>query len=117
MQIDQIRSAERNRRDDRCNGRLDGLESLQRFLRFPQELIVNSFYSLILLLATAGGSPELISHRGESHDAPENTMAAFRLAWEREVPAIELDVHLTKDGQLIVCHDPDTERTTGKKLE
>jgi glycerophosphoryl diester phosphodiesterase len=56
---------------------------------------------------------ELVSHRGESADAPENTMAAFRLAWERRVPAIELDVHLTADGLLICSHDADTRRTTG----
>jgi glycerophosphoryl diester phosphodiesterase len=58
----------------------------------------------------------MIAHRGESHDAPENTLASFALAWERNVPAIELDVHLTADGKLIVCHDPDTQRTAGQKL-
>jgi len=42
-------------------------------------------------------------------------MAAFRLAWERKVPAIELDVHLSKDGKLVVIHDKDTERTAGVK--
>lgn len=56
---------------------------------------------------------EFIAHRGESIDAPENTLAAFRLAWERSVPAIELDVHRTRDGVLVVCHDADTHRTTG----
>jgi glycerophosphoryl diester phosphodiesterase len=56
---------------------------------------------------------EFVAHRGESADAPENTMAAFRLAWERGDPAIELDVHLTSDGKLVVSHDADTERTTG----
>jgi glycerophosphoryl diester phosphodiesterase len=58
---------------------------------------------------------ELIAHRGESYDAPENTLAAFRLAFERCDTAIELDVHLAADGELIVCHDPDTLRTTGVK--
>ncbi len=57
---------------------------------------------------------EWVAHRGESVDAPENTMAAFRLAWERKDPAIELDVHLSKDGGLIVSHDDDTKRTTGE---
>ena len=42
-------------------------------------------------------------------------MAAFRLAYERHADAIELDVHLTKDGELLVCHDSDTERTTGTR--
>lgn len=59
--------------------------------------------------------PLLIAHRGESFDAPENTMASFSLAWERNDDAIELDVHLTADEQLIVCHDADTERRAGVK--
>jgi glycerophosphoryl diester phosphodiesterase len=57
---------------------------------------------------------EFEAHRGESHDAPENTMAAFKIAWER-ADAAELDVHLTKDGKLIVSHDADTGRVTGGK--
>lgn len=60
-----------------------------------------------------GADVELIDHRGESADAPENTMAAFNLAWERKAAAIELDVHLTRDGALIVSHDADAKRTTG----
>lgn len=66
-------------------------------------------------MTTVAASPNvgLVSHRGESADAPENTLAAFNLAWERKVPAIELDVHLTKDGKLICVHDADTKRTAG----
>lgn len=70
---------------------------------------------LMTLSVAASGSPEIISHRGESADAPENTLAAFRLSWERGVPAFELDVHLTADGRLAVIHDADTERTCGVK--
>jgi len=72
---------------------------------------------LLLCQSADAAAPaiEIIAHRGESADAPENTLAAFRLAWERNVAAIELDVHLTKDGELILCHDPDTKRTTGVK--
>jgi glycerophosphoryl diester phosphodiesterase len=64
---------------------------------------------------TAAARPrvEFVAHRGESADAPENTLAAFRLAWQRGDPAVELDVHLTRDGKLIVSHDADTRRTTG----
>lgn len=60
--------------------------------------------------------PTIVAHRGESHDAPENTMAAFRLAWERGCAIFELDVHLTADGQLAVIHDGNTRRTTGIDL-
>ena len=68
---------------------------------------------LLLLTLATGRDVEFVAHRGESADAPENTMAAFRLAWERGVKAIELDVHLARDGSLIVSHDADTKRITG----
>ena len=68
-------------------------------------------------MATAARErPEIEAHRGESHDAPENTMASFKLAWALNDEAAELDVHLTKDGKLIVSHDADTERTAGTKM-
>ena len=52
-----------------------------------------------------------ISHRGESADAPENTMPAFQLAAERNTDGTETDIHLTADGVLVCCHDSDTWRT------
>ena len=77
------------------------------------------YASLLMLSLTASPSVEFVAHRGESADAPENTLAAFQLAWERNVKAIELDVHLSRDGVLVVCHDGDTKRTTGvsKKIK
>lgn len=57
-----------------------------------------------------------IAHRGESYDAPENTLAAVNLAWQRDINAVELDVHLTADNEICVIHDKNTLRTTGKKL-
>jgi len=60
--------------------------------------------------------PGFTAHRGESHDAPENTMAAVELAWKRGVEAVEIDVHLSADGKLIVIHDADTARVAGEKL-
>jgi glycerophosphoryl diester phosphodiesterase len=54
----------------------------------------------------------VVAHRGASGDAPENTMEAFQLAVEAGADAIELDVHLTADGQLAVIHDDSLERTT-----
>jgi glycerophosphoryl diester phosphodiesterase len=56
---------------------------------------------------------EFIAHRGASHDAPENTLAAARLAWTQGADALECDVQLTQDGRLAVIHDDDTQRTTG----
>ncbi|MFT9497801.1 glycerophosphodiester phosphodiesterase [Anaerosolibacter sp.] len=56
--------------------------------------------------------PHIFAHRGASGYAPENTMAAFRKALEMGADGIELDVHLSKDGHLIVCHDETLQRTT-----
>ena len=53
-----------------------------------------------------------IAHRGASFAAPENTMAAFQLAAEMGARAIELDVHLAADGQVVVIHDATLDRTT-----
>ncbi|TVQ83685.1 MAG: glycerophosphodiester phosphodiesterase [Bacteroidetes bacterium] len=59
---------------------------------------------------------KFIAHRGESYDAPENTMSAIQLAWDRAVEIVEVDVHLTADNEICVIHDKDTLRTTGKNL-
>jgi glycerophosphoryl diester phosphodiesterase len=56
---------------------------------------------------------EIIAHRGASFDAPENTLAAFRLAFEQKADAIELDVHLSRDGRIVVVHDFTTHRIGG----
>jgi len=55
---------------------------------------------------------KVIAHRGASGHAPENTMSAFRKAVEMDVDMIELDVHLSKDGEVIVFHDATLDRTT-----
>ncbi len=60
---------------------------------------------------TLAKEPLLFAHRGVSSLAPENTLAAFRKAKELGIPGIELDVHLTKDGELVVIHDESIKRT------
>jgi glycerophosphoryl diester phosphodiesterase len=57
-------------------------------------------------------SLQRVAHRGGSHLAPENTLAAFRNALTLAVDAIELDVHMSRDGQLIVFHDNTVDRLT-----
>ena len=52
------------------------------------------------------------AHRGFSGEFPENTMLAFRKAYETGCEGIELDVHLSKDGHLVVIHDEQVDRTT-----
>jgi glycerophosphoryl diester phosphodiesterase len=64
---------------------------------------------------TPVGKVDIIAHRGASALAPENTLAAFRLAHELQADWFELDCTLTKDGHVIVIHDDTVDRTTGVK--
>ncbi len=57
--------------------------------------------------------PLRVGHRGAADLAPENTLTAFRLALEHDVDAVELDLHMSQDGALVVMHDPTLRRTTG----
>lgn len=66
------------------------------------------------VLVTAAGAVEIVAHRGASYDAPENTLLAQELAWKHRADAAELDVHITKDGQLAIMHDPTLKRTAGR---
>lgn len=54
---------------------------------------------------------QVIAHRGFSYQAPENTLESFSLAAELGADGIELDVHLSKDGQIVVIHDDTVDRT------
>lgn len=56
----------------------------------------------------------MIAHRGAADDAPENTIAAFNLAWQQGADGIEGDFHLTRDGEIVCIHDADTNRTAGQ---
>jgi glycerophosphoryl diester phosphodiesterase len=60
-----------------------------------------------------GEGPMLgVAHRGASRHAPENTLAAFRMALEQGIPAVECDVRPTQDGHVVVIHDSTVDRTT-----
>lgn len=59
--------------------------------------------------------PLVFAHRGYSARAPENTLAAFRLAREEGIPGIELDVQLCGTGEVVVIHDYGLRRITGVK--
>ena len=60
----------------------------------------------------SAGRARVFGHRGAMGYAPENTFASFALAAEQGVDAIELDVHLTADDEVVVIHDHHLERTT-----
>lgn len=65
----------------------------------------------------ASAMPKIIAHRGESSERPENTMSAFRLAFERGVDAVECDVQVTSDNVPVVIHDTTTKRTAGQDFD
>ncbi|NMB77014.1 MAG: glycerophosphodiester phosphodiesterase [Myxococcales bacterium] len=69
-----------------------------------------------LLAAGPGYAMDIIGHRGASKDYPENTVRSVREAFAQMADGVEVDVHMTRDGEIVVIHDPDTLRTTGKKL-
>lgn len=60
---------------------------------------------------------EIIAHRGASYHAPENSLAAFELAIAHGADRLECDLHITRDGVPVVCHDPTTGRTGGEDVE
>src|ERR1041385_7430828 len=72
--------------------------------------------SLLRSLRSLAAKPtmQIIAHRGASHEAPENTLSAIRLAWQQKADAAEVDVQLSGDGRLVVIHDASTRRTGGR---
>ena len=55
---------------------------------------------------------KLAAHRGYMSDYPENTMLAYRKALELDIDQVEMDVHMTADGELVCMHDHSVDRTT-----
>jgi glycerophosphoryl diester phosphodiesterase len=69
---------------------------------------------LAIALAASAGAPatRVAAHRGGAALWPENSLLAFRSALALGVDALELDLHLTADGEVVVLHDPTLERTS-----
>ncbi len=78
-------------------------------------------FSILVLCLVVGGvaigadplKVKIVGHRGASFDAPENTVSAVKLAWEQQADGAEFDIYLTKDQQIVACHDANTKRTAG----
>jgi glycerophosphoryl diester phosphodiesterase len=78
-------------------------------------LLVASLLGLSPATAAAHRAVTVYAHRGGAYYAPENTMGAFRQAWDRWGASgvwLEMDTQLTSDGQLVVMHDDSLDRTT-----
>lgn len=56
--------------------------------------------------------PLIWGHRGASGHAPENTLPAFKMAADMGADGVELDIQLTKDGEIVICHDETIDRTS-----
>jgi glycerophosphoryl diester phosphodiesterase len=73
---------------------------------------------LVVVATTRRNQPVLvIAHRGSSSSAPENTLAAFRLAVDQRADFIEFDVQESADGEVIVVHDSDLMKVGGSPLK
>jgi glycerophosphoryl diester phosphodiesterase len=82
---------------------------------------MKSLFAIMGLLFSIGNVPAfsqiIVGHRGASFDAPENTLSAFKAAWDQNADGIEADFYVTKDGHLVCIHDANTLRTTGYQCE
>lgn len=75
-------------------------------------------FALLAFMVTRSSRPVLvIAHRGSSAAAPENTLAAFRLAAEQGADFVELDVQESADGQVLVVHDSDLMKVGGAPMK
>lgn len=81
----------------------------------PRLMVPAALWTL-LMMSSVASAQLIIAHRGASYDAPENTLAAFRLAWEQGADGIEGDFYLSKDGEVVCIHDATTKRTAGENL-
>ncbi len=64
------------------------------------------------VVGTVVGRPVVVAHRGNSVNAPQNTLAAFDSAWQVGAAMVELDVQLTADRHVVVIHDDTVDATT-----
>lgn len=91
-------------------------------MRIPNYLTCSLVTFFVVLLGSSTTidrtfAQSIVAHRGASFDAPENTLAAFNLAWEQGADAIEGDFYLTADQQIACIHDKTTKRTAGVELK
>lgn len=91
-------------------------------MRIPNYLTCSLVTFFVALLGSSTTidrtfAQSIVAHRGASFDAPENTLAAFNLAWEQGADAIEGDFYLTADQQIACIHDKTTKRTAGVELK
>lgn len=75
--------------------------------------IILSFF----LLSNFLNAQQITAHRGASHDAPQNTMPAFDLAWEQGADYIEADFYISKDKKIVCFHDSKTGKLANENVK
>ena len=76
--------------------------------------ILSAFVFLPLLgIVAQETSTVILGHRGGRHEQDENTLQAFQNAWNAGIHSFETDIHMTKDGAMIIIHDGSLKRTCG----
>lgn len=81
----------------------------------PAFFAVFAAFVTLMTLSSSAQAQIIVAHRGASFDAPENTLASVRLAWEQGADGVEADFHVTADQKVVCIHDFDTKRTGGTK--
>lgn len=89
----------------------------QNFRSGLRHLLTLMLNLLALAMPLSVSGQLIVAHRGASFVAPENTLAAFDLAWKENADAIEGDFRLTGDGHIVCIHDATTKRTSGVDCE
>lgn len=86
--------------------------------------LILCFFFTVALSFTSAGERHLVpkkaccvAHRGFSYVTPENTMIAFKMAIQSGADYTETDIYKTSDGVLVLLHDPNLKRTTGKDID
>ncbi len=105
------------------------IKKILKWLAYCFIAVVIMLFAFYAYLATSTGKPAgefkifaqqtkrplVFAHRGGKGIAPENTLTAFQKSFDLGVDVLELDIHATKDGELVVIHDKTVDRTTNGK--
>lgn len=79
-------------------------------LRIPPMRFFLAVLATTLTINSSVQAQQIIAHRGASFDAPENTVAAFKLAWQQQADGVEGDFYLTADNEIVCIHDKTSKR-------
>ena len=68
------------------------------------------FIALFITVSAQESAPIILGHRGGRAEQDENTLSAFQNAWNAGIHSFETDIHLTKDGNLVISHDSELKK-------